>query len=91
MSSARDAATIHRAFAVLRTTCDPRGHDLLDELERWMLFDNAMLRISNVAGYADPPADLPDGDNFSRKVPDTPALRLVGAFHCDPDESGGAA
>jgi len=31
-------------------------------------------------------------DNYSRKVPDTPVLRLAGAFHCDPDEScGGAA
>lgn len=36
-------------------------------------------------------AELPEGDNFSRKVPDTPALRLVGAFGCNPDESGGAA
>ena len=28
-------------------------------------------------------------DNYSRKVPDTPALRLVGGFHCDPDPSCG--
>jgi hypothetical protein len=28
-------------------------------------------------------------DTYSRKVPDTPALRLVGAFHCDPDPSCG--
>ena len=30
-------------------------------------------------------------DNWSRKVPDTPALRLAGSFHCDPDPSCGAA
>jgi len=28
---------------------------------------------------------------FSRKVPDTPALRLAGVFACNPDERGGAA
>ena len=28
-------------------------------------------------------------DNYSRKVPDTPVLRLAGAFHCDPDPSCG--
>jgi len=28
---------------------------------------------------------------YSRQVPDTPALRLAGAFHCNPDERGGAA
>jgi len=27
--------------------------------------------------------------NYSRKVPDTPALRLVGGFGCDPDPSCG--
>jgi hypothetical protein len=38
---------------------------------------------------------IPEPDTYSRKVPDTPALRLVGAleslgaFHCDPDESCG--
>jgi hypothetical protein len=33
----------------------------------------------------------PEHPGFSRKVPDTPALRLVGGFACDPDESCGAA
>ena len=28
---------------------------------------------------------------FSRKVPDTPALRLAGVFACNPDERGDAA
>ena len=32
---------------------------------------------------------IPEPDTFSRKVPDTPGLRLVGAFHCDPDPSCG--
>ena len=32
---------------------------------------------------------IPEPDTYSRKVPDTPALRLVGAFHCEPDESCG--
>ena len=32
---------------------------------------------------------IPEPDTYSRKVPDTPALRLVGAFHCDPDPSCG--
>jgi hypothetical protein len=28
---------------------------------------------------------------FRQQVADTPGLRLVGTFQCDPDESGGAA
>ena len=87
MTEARDPAVIHRAFAALRTTCDPLGHELLDELERWMLFDNTMLRLQHRLTEI----ETEEPDVFSRKVPDTPGLRLVGAFHCDPDESGGAA
>ena len=83
--NAREPAIIHKAFAQLRTTCDPRGHELLDELERWMLLDNSLLRLQHRLHEI----DEEEPDVFSRKVPDTPGLRLVGAFGCDPDESCG--
>ena len=83
--NAREPAMIHKAFAVLRTTCDPRGYDVLDELERWMLLDNSLLRLQHRLHEI----DEEEPDVFSCKVPDTPGLRLVGAFGCDPDESCG--
>ena len=35
-------------------------------------------------------AGLEQQDIFSRRVPDTPGLRLAGVFECEPDESCGA-
>jgi len=40
------------------------------------------------AGYTDTAAHNIAG--FSRRVPDTPGLRLAGVFECQPDESCGA-
>jgi hypothetical protein len=68
-------------FNALRTVTDRRGHDLLAVLEEEALWLHQSL--CNVVGIGD--------ERFSVKVADTPALRLVGGYACDPDESCGQA
>ena len=46
---------------------------------------DSLYQAARAAGYTDAAAHNIAG--FSRKAPDTPALRLAGAFHCDPDPS----
>jgi hypothetical protein len=103
MMNYREPALIHKTFAQLRNLCDPRGHDLLNTLEEWMLFDNTLLRMQHRLTEVE--QDEPD--LFSRKVPEvdepswrggrsgyadeTPVLKLVGDFRCNPDESCGEA
>lgn len=71
--------SIVRGFAALRTVCDPKGYDLLAVLE-----DEALFLHDAALAFSSP-------DTYKRVAPDTPGLRLVGAFLCDPDERGGAA
>lgn len=54
-------------FTQLRSITDEVGHDLLDILERRLLLDEMWLTKLGAGN-----------DDFSRKVPDTPGLRLVG-------------
>lgn len=80
---------IREAFELLRQTSDPAVHELLGVLEHRLLRDEAMLLMQErVDGAVE---HLVAADPWSRKVPDTPALRLVGGFACDPDESCGQA
>ena len=80
---------IRESFELIRHLSHPSVHELVDELERRMLRDQAMLLLHD---RADAAVDhIFGGDPWSRKVPDVPALRLVGAFGCDPDESCGQA
>lgn len=57
---------IRAAFSRLRENCDPRGHGLLDELERLSLRDNAILALqerlagiqNDIVGITVPAADV---------------------------------
>lgn len=76
--------TLASGCAIVRSELrNPDTIALLDALEQTLL--EAMRTVDKIGA-------LYVGDNiFSRKVPDVPALRLVGGFQCDVDESGGAA
>jgi len=78
---------IRADFAALRTTCDPRGFDLLDALENAMLRDNAMLAMHDRVGQLQ--EKLAGG--HSVHVDRLPLTLVPSVFACNPDESGGAA
>ena len=64
------APAISEIFATLRSVTPVEAHDLLDVLERRLRLDEALLTVRE---HLDEEEDV-----YSRKVPDVPALRLVG-------------
>lgn len=83
------ADRIRESFELIRQHSHPLVHELVNTLEQRMLRDEALLAMQErVDGAVE---QLFAQDPWSRRVPDVPALRLVGAFGCDPDESCGQA
>lgn len=68
---------IRRKFALLRETCDPRGFELLDELENACLRDSAMLALHDRLR------------TLEAQVAGQPLAEVIPMFACDPDESAG--
>ena len=83
----RTPADIRAHFAELRRVCDPRGHDLIDELMNAMLRDNAMLAMHDRVRQLQ--EKLAGG--HSVHVDRLPLTLVPSVFACNPDESAGAA
>ena len=80
----------HEALDKALSDDDPLYEGNRDDAERsaGLEAQDALYAAARAAGYTDTAARNIAG--FSRRVPDTPGLRLAGVFECDPDESCGA-